>query len=151
VGNLPDFLIKLASLYRISRIPYNVLQERYSAGTDGARIEMQDLLRARKIVDILFENFKKVVRLSRQKRAISVTYAQDSNLITVYEAIERKTDPETNYATRSDVLKASKITAKQLDNIIGDLIERNCIRMDWDDKVTAGKKTQLLRAVSPPV
>jgi len=151
VANLPDFLLKIASLYRISRIPYHIIIQQYTKSTNGVRIEMEDLKRAEKLVDLLFENFKKVVRLSRKKTTLGVTYSQDSDLIIVYDAIENCTDKKTKYATRSDVLRKTKMRSKVLENVIGALLEMECIRVDWSKPIGTGRRTQLLKAILPPL
>ena len=149
VGNLPDFLLKIASLYRISRIPYYVIQEKYTRSTDGVKLELQDLKRAEKLVALFFENFKKVVRISRQKISIGVTYSQESNLVVVYEAIEKSADKKTGWASRSKVLKLSKMKSKVMDETLASLGDTGCIYTKHEE--TKGRPKMLIKAVTPPV
>lgn len=155
VGNMPDFLLKIASLYRISRTPYFRLKSEETGYYDSEvalTIGLEDLERSKKMVDLIFENFKKVVRLSRKKIVLGVTRTQDSDLITVWEAIEKKGRKKTgSWATRSDVLISTKMKTKQLESVLGALIETECIERKWGISKGAGRKPELLRALKPPI
>jgi len=149
-GNLPIFMIQLACLYRISRMTTDHLLKGESWTHNLVWIELQDLERARKMVDILLENFQYIVRLARTKKVIANTYVQQSNHIVVYDSIVARTD-DSGWAKRSAVLQKSSVKAKELEEIVSELDQIGCIKQKFDDKKKgSGRRAILYKAISPP-
>lgn len=153
LGNLPDFLMKIAALYRISRTPHDRIEkDGYYNSETFLKVELQDFQRARKLVDYMFENFKNVVRISRKRTKLGYTFSQDSNLITVYESIERHIDMDLKgFAMRHKVIKTAKMKAREFDGVVATLEEIGSVEIKYEKRKGGGKPIQLLKPVSNPI
>lgn len=154
VGNLPAFLVQLACLYRISRMPYLEVSGLSLRPNKLITVELEDLKRAKKLVDVLWENFKQVVRIALTKKVVQFTYTQESNQIVVFEAIvacaTNTHKGKDGWAKRSEVGRKTRIKSETLDEILTDMEELDYIKIDWDRK-RSKRPTQLLKTIKPPI
>jgi len=108
-GNLPNFAIKFACLYRIARMPIEEIQS-----CEEVKIEKQDLEKAIEYCKKLWKNFEKVLELRmrhnvRRKPAIT----ESADIERVYLIIK-----EEGTISRSDLLQKSGLKSDELDKIV---------------------------------
>jgi len=123
-GNLPNLLIRLACIYRISRMTAEEL-EGYSRLI--LTVEPQDVERAKAYLRKVWKWWEEVDFLRKTVSVSRELYTEEKSLTYVYNVI-RKLEQQGLKATRTRVNRLTNLLAEDLDKILQTLEEQGRIR-----------------------
>jgi len=140
-GNLPNFLVRISGLYRISRMTLGDLLE-YNRPV--VVIEKEDVERAMAYVEEAWVRFEEIISMMRTSASSRMLLTEENKLEMVFRIIK---DGENERATRTQVYKQANLISDDLDKVLGTLIRQNRIVMK---KVPGVTKPSTYYMVVPP-
>ncbi len=134
LGNIPNFVIKLSSLFRLSRLDVSYFQTDPTAIRPFLEIEQQDLVRAIDYADKVWQWFNRVVELMRRPRESRVPKREENLLLFVETTIKEHGTKNVVTGTmeidRTDLSRYTLLSKRDLDNAVSLLSEQGRIRID---------------------
>ena len=121
-GNLPNFLIKLSCIFRISRMTVDEISE-YSRPV--LEVEEEDFERAEKYVWQTWKWFEEVVKMMRTTALSKPVLTEENKLEMVYSIISRY-----GRITRSELYRKANLLASELEEILTTLISQGRIQRE---------------------
>lgn len=142
-GNLPNFLIRVSALHRISRM---TLAEVVNYKRPYLEIDVEDIEWGIKYCDKIWKWFEKVIKMMRtayKSREVLV----DTNLLElVYDIILEKGSTGED-VTRTYIYRKANLVAKKLNEVLGTLIVQGRIEQDTVPGKTGTKTITIYRII----
>jgi hypothetical protein len=143
-GNLPNFLIRLASIFRISRLTHDELQNNRLS---SLIIREDDFHRALEYVGQIWKWFEEVVQLM-QRPAISPRVMTEEHQINRIMSVIRAHGDEKGWVTRTCILKESDLTSDPLGALLQKLIDRGDLESKkMPSSAKGGRPTTVYREI----
>ena len=117
-GNLPNFLVKLSSLFRVSRMTEMDLQ---TFNSPILTIEEKDILRAKSYIYKVWNWFEETVKMMRTTGIAKPVLTEENKLEMVYNIIKK----HGGKIDRSTLYRESKLLASELEEVLETLISQN--------------------------
>lgn len=148
VSNLPNYLRKLAGLFRISRISYDKL-EHYRSHPDTLGIEMEDYDRGMKTLNSIRKDFTKVLELSRVKYYQRPVWTHESEMIKVWSTIsEIYIQNKNKWVSKTQIIRKTRMSGEDLARTLNDLYLGKYL--DRKEKKTKGAPKNLYKPIERP-
>lgn len=122
-GNLPNFLVRIACIYRVARMSERDLLE-YNRPV--IVVEKRDVDKAIEYVEEAWTRFEQVISMMRTSASSRMLLTEENKLEMVFRIIN---DSEDKKATRTQVYRQANLIGPDLDNVIGTLIRQGRVKM----------------------
>lgn len=166
MGNLPNLLQKIAGVYRVNRLEYEVQQQttlagglqcsvKFAGGVRIAQIEEEDVVKAKEYINsVVMKGLDGVLLfLSRQaiapKEVASKERLYDLVISTLKTAtFEGKTQTYEHAMTQKDLFKALSIGWKDYVDLLADMVTREeIVKHDSVETKTVGRRPNVIQLV----
>lgn len=126
LGNLPNFLIRIASIFRISRLSRSELQ---NGGLSSLVVEKEDILRALDDIKRIWVWFEEVLHIMQTTATSRHAETEEYRLERILSIIRGFSDGD-GWITQSEILRRSHLTSVSLQELLTTLEDRGDIESD---------------------
>ncbi|MCK5139130.1 MAG: hypothetical protein KAQ85_04740, partial [Thermodesulfovibrionia bacterium] len=146
LGRLPDYATKLACMHNISkrtheRLRQDLIQSGYiSYSYSVTHITVEDVKWGIKQVGFYLKQFEKLIDFLMEKSYIKAVPTREAMWMVVWSAIKDVgIKNKSGVASRTEIIRKTRISAKDLDDVLDDLIMGKYIKRD-ETKTKTNKK-----------